>query len=147
METAVKNATAPKNAGIRENRICFPIANNSKVEIANDLNGAALYCLVDLDENTKTYLDLNEIHKAFQSGEKGFKALNFATMVCKQISQMQFRILKNSDINVLIPKGKDLETNIELIKNNDLVSFNALTDVKGSCSGSCSSCSSSSCSS
>ncbi len=145
METAEKSTAVKAYKGIKENRFCFPIANKSQDEIAGDLNGAALYCLFDLDANTKTYLDLSEIRTAFQSGEKGFEALNFATMVCSQVSQMAFRILDHAGINVLIPQGKDLETNIDLIKNGELVPFNALTDVKGSCSGSCGTCSTTSC--
>jgi predicted Fe-Mo cluster-binding NifX family protein len=133
---------------LQKSKICFPVKKNPEIddyEIVEDLNSASYYCIVNLDEKTKSFIDLKQISEAFQSGEKGFEKLGFSTLICKKVSQMPLKILYDAGISVVIPEGKSIDMNCELFKNNALSDFNAATDYKSSCSGSCSSCSSTSC--
>lgn len=131
-------------SSISEEKVCLPIHFDNSGDshrIANDLNSASHYYIVDLQEKTSTFLNLSDIHKIFQDTQgQGFKALGISSMICEGVSPMALKILSDTGISVWKPVSDDVHENLDYFSNNQLLEFTGGDAKPSNCMSNCSSC-------
>lgn len=128
-----------------EEKICLPVKLNSSGDIhqiANNLNSASHYYIVDMKEKVSSFLDLNDIQKVFNNSQgQGFKALGISSMICEGVSAMALKILSDTGISVWKPLGTNVHENLEYYASNQLIPFSGEEAKTATCNSNCSSCS------
>lgn len=131
-------------------KICMPIIGKNPALVnvlADDFYKANFYCVHDLEKNDNEVFSKSELMFRFGLDlRKGGEDDIVKAIISPNVRPMAFKILKDNDIKVFQPNGKEVDVNIRLYKD-ELLHEHDIHSVEepAGCGLTCSSCSSKTC--
>ncbi len=131
-------------------KVCLPILGEGdlkKALMAFDFYKTQHYCIYDMDTDESTIYSLAESDSIYLTMSE-IKKMEIQAIITPNLRPMAAKILFENEIEVYKAAGAEVLENISLYKRGFLKDFTAamVEEPKGCASGSCSSCSSDSCS-
>ncbi len=131
-------------------KICMPIIGKNAALVnvmADDFYKANFYCVHDLERGDNEVFSKSELMLRFGLDlRKGGEDDVVKAIISPNVRPMAFKILKDNDIKVYQPNGKEVDVNIRLYKD-ELLHEHDIRSVEepSGCGLTCSSCSSKTC--
>lgn len=131
-------------------KILFPVvdAETNKEVLASGFHETRDLCVFDPETLLYQHMSLDDLGGSMKNLPKALRELDISSIISSNIRPLALQILERCGLKVYEASGTDMNKNIELYRDGSLdkYSIQSSRENLSSCSGSCTSCSSTSCS-
>ncbi len=130
-------------------KILFPVVDNDKNKevLASGFFETKNVCVFDSDTLQCQHLNIDELGSSMRNLPMALKELNINSIISTKIRPLALQILMRCGLDIYKAKGTDVEENLGLFQGGFLTKYSIESSRELlACNGTCSSCSSTSCS-
>lgn len=129
-------------------KVLVPVINHSEAKnlLAESFHNAESVCIFDFSNQTYQWVQTKTLRGDYGNLAESLKSMGIDAVVSKSMPLMALGFFTDSELPVYMAVGDDLNENLQLFKSASLIQItNGIAKSFSECSGSCGSCSSTSC--